>query len=82
MAHSVNRIRIKKRQPKTWKARALTKGVIRYYNDFSHVDITQGEWLMLAASTNYMLTDMYEWIKIPGPALRAPRTTEHLRSPS
>ena len=58
----VNRIR--QRQPKTWRAHS-DGGVIRYYNDFHDVDITQGEWLVLAA-TNYMLTDMYEWIKSQG----------------
>lgn len=58
----VNRIR--KRQPKVWKPRT-EGGTITYYNDFHHVDITQGEWLVLAAA-NYMLTDMHEWLKSQG----------------
>jgi DNA helicase-2/ATP-dependent DNA helicase PcrA len=58
----VNRIR--KRQPKIWKPRT-EGGAITYYNDFHHVDITQGEWLVLAA-TNYMLTEMHEWLKSQG----------------
>jgi DNA helicase-2/ATP-dependent DNA helicase PcrA len=56
--------RIKKRQPKVWKARA-EEGHIHYYNDFSHVDISHGNWLILA-STNYMLTEMHTWIKSQG----------------
>jgi superfamily I DNA/RNA helicase len=57
-------LRIKNRQPKAWKARA-EKGSISYYNDFMQVDITQGNWLILA-STNYMLTEMHDWIKSQG----------------
>ena len=56
--------RIKHRQPKVWKARE-EEGVINYYNDFQQVDITKGNWLILA-STNYMLTDMHDWIKSQG----------------
>ena len=56
--------RIKKRQPKTWKSRAEA-GTVRYHNDFRYVDVTQGEWLVLAAA-NYMLTDMHEWLKSQG----------------
>lgn len=56
--------RIRKRQPKIWKPRT-EGGTIAYYNDFHHVDVTQGEWLVLAAA-NYMLTDMHEWIKSQG----------------
>jgi len=58
----VNRIR--KRQPKIWKPRT-EGGAIIFHNDFHHVDLTQGEWLVLAAA-NYMLTDMHEWIKSQG----------------
>jgi superfamily I DNA/RNA helicase len=58
----VNRIR--KRQPKVWKPRT-NGGVIAYHNDFHHVDLTQGEWLVLAAA-NYMLTDMHDWLKSQG----------------
>ena len=56
--------RIKQRQPKVWKARE-EEGSISYYNDFSQVDITHGNWLILA-SANYMLTDMHDWIKSQG----------------
>ena len=56
--------RIKNRQPKVWKAREEV-GSINYYNDFSQVNITQGNWLILA-SANYMLTDMHDWIKSQG----------------
>jgi hypothetical protein len=56
--------RIKHRQPKVWKAREEV-GSINYYNDFQQVDISQGNWLILA-STNYMLTDMHDWIKSQG----------------
>ena len=56
--------RIQKRQPKTWKSRAEA-GTVRYHNDFRYVDVTQGEWLVLAAA-NYMLTDMHEWLKSQG----------------
>ena len=56
--------RIKHRQPKVWKAREEV-GAINYYNDFQQVDITHGNWLILAAA-NYMLTDMHDWIKSQG----------------
>jgi superfamily I DNA/RNA helicase len=56
--------RIKQRQPKVWKAREEA-GSISYYNDFQQVDISQGNWLILA-SANYMLTDMHDWIKSQG----------------
>ena len=56
--------RIKQRQPKVWKSREEA-GSISYYNDFQQVDITHGNWLILA-STNYMLTDMHDWIKSQG----------------
>ena len=58
----VNRIRT--RQPKVWKSRE-EQGVVQYYNDWHHVDITEGEWLVLAAA-NYMLTDMHDWLKSQG----------------
>ena len=57
-------MRIKNRQPKVWKAREEV-GSINYYNDFQQVDISHGNWLILAA-TNYMLTDMHDWIKSQG----------------
>jgi DNA helicase-2/ATP-dependent DNA helicase PcrA len=56
--------RIKQRQPKVWKARQ-EEGSISYYNDFQQVDISHGNWLILA-SANYMLTDMHDWIKSQG----------------
>lgn len=56
--------RIRQRQPKVWNPRDYD-GEIQYYNDFEHVDITGGEWLVLA-STNYMLNDMHDWIKSQG----------------
>ena len=56
--------RIKERQPKVWKAREEV-GTINYYNDFHQVDISHGNWLILAAA-NYMLTDMHDWIKSQG----------------
>jgi superfamily I DNA/RNA helicase len=58
----VNRIRT--RQPKTWNPRE-EEGDVKFYNDFEHIDITQGEWLILA-STNYLLNDMHNWIKSQG----------------
>jgi DNA helicase-2/ATP-dependent DNA helicase PcrA len=63
LANAVVR-RIRKRQPKVWKAREEV-GTVNYYNDYHHVDITHGEWLVLA-STNYMLTDMHDWLKSQG----------------
>ena len=56
--------RIRHRQPKVWKAREEV-GSISYYNDYSQVDISHGNWLILA-SANYMLTDMHDWIKSQG----------------
>ncbi len=56
--------RIRNRQPKVWKPRE-EEGAVSTYNDYSHVDISSGDWLILAA-TNYMLNDMHEWIKSQG----------------
>lgn len=56
--------RIKQRQPKTWNPREF-EGEVKYYNDFEHVDISTGEWLIMA-SANYMLNDMHAWIKSQG----------------
>ena len=56
--------RIQKRQPKEWAPRT-EGGEINYYNDFQQVDISSGQWLVMAA-TNYMLNDMHEWIKSQG----------------
>ena len=64
--HLANRIihRVKHRQPKTWKPRDLG-GEIHTYNGIEHVDVTHGEWLILAAA-NYMLNDMHQWLKSEG----------------
>ena len=56
--------RIQKRQPKFWMPR-MESGEIKYYNQYEQVDITQGEWLVMA-STNYMLNDLHNWIKSQG----------------
>lgn len=56
--------RIKTRQEKTWHPREF-EGDVKFYNDFEHVDISSGEWLIMA-STNYMLNDMHSWIKSQG----------------
>ena len=56
--------RIQKRQPKEWAPRT-EGGEISYYNDFQQVDISDGEWLIMAA-TNYMLNAMHDWIKSQG----------------
>jgi len=65
--HSLaNRVvhRIRKRQEKTWRARE-EQGEVHYYNDWHHVDVTHGDWLVLAAA-NYMLTDMHDWLRSQG----------------
>lgn len=56
--------RIQRRQGKTWSPRAET-GDIQWYMRFEDVDVTEGNWLILA-STNYMLDDVYEWLKAQG----------------
>jgi DNA helicase-2/ATP-dependent DNA helicase PcrA len=56
--------RIRSRQEKEWHPRT-EEGRIFYYEDFEHVNVTQGEWLLLA-STNYMLNDLHEWLKSQG----------------
>ena len=56
--------RIQNRQPKVWAPREY-EGSIQYYNSFYDVDVTEGNWLILA-STNYMLTDVYSWLKEQG----------------
>ena len=63
LANSVVR-RIRTRQEKSWNPRD-TEGAVQYYNHFEQVDVTQGEWLIMAA-TNYMLNDMYAWLKSQG----------------
>jgi len=56
--------RIRSRQPKEWHPRK-EEGRIAYYESFEHVDVSHGDWLILA-STNYMLNDLYEWLKSQG----------------
>jgi len=56
--------RIKNRQPKNWAPRA-EEGEIKYYNRFEQVNITQGQWLLMA-STNYMLNEMHDWLRSQG----------------
>lgn len=56
--------RIRHRQEKTWAPRAET-GDIQWYERFEDVDVSEGSWLILA-STNYMLDDVYEWLKVQG----------------
>lgn len=56
--------RIRKRQPKTWRAREEA-GTVNYYTDWQHVDVTKGDWLVLAAA-NYMLSEMHDWLKGQG----------------
>jgi DNA helicase-2/ATP-dependent DNA helicase PcrA len=56
--------RIQNRQEKTWFPKA-EEGGIKHYNGFHQVDITAGEWLIMA-STNYMLNDLHNWIKSQG----------------
>lgn len=67
LIHSLaNRVvnRIRTRQDKTWSPREEA-GVLKTYDRFESVDLTSGEWLILA-STNYMLNDLHEWIKSQG----------------
>ena len=56
--------RIRSRQEKEWLPRE-EEGQIYYYEDFEQVNVTQGDWLLLA-STNYMLNDMHVWLKSQG----------------
>jgi len=58
----VNRIR--KRQPKVWRSRQES-GSVKYYDNWHYVDVTNGQWLVLAAA-NYMLSDMHDWLKSQG----------------
>ena len=56
--------RIQKRQQKVWAPKD-DAGSIAYYNDYQSVDVTKGEWLIMA-STNYMLNEMHNWLKGQG----------------
>ena len=64
--HLANNVvqRIRHRQSKQWKPREET-GSVMNYNQFEHVDVSQGEWLILAA-TNYMLNDIHHWLVSQG----------------
>ena len=61
-----NRIveRIRERQPKEWKARDF-EGMVKTYYRFEDVDVSDGQWLILAA-TNYMLNPVHEWLRSQG----------------
>jgi superfamily I DNA/RNA helicase len=56
--------RIQNRQEKIWAPRQ-EQGEINYYNQFEQVDISEGQWLVMA-STNYMLSEMHAWIRNQG----------------
>lgn len=56
--------RIRSRQEKEWHPRQ-EQGCVHYYEAFEQVDVSNGEWLLLA-STNYMLNDLHEWLKSQG----------------
>lgn len=56
--------RIRQRQDKEWESRQ-EEGEIAVYNHFFEIDVTEGEWLVLA-SANYMLNDIHGWLKSQG----------------
>ncbi len=56
--------RIRNKQDKTWNPRD-SEGEVQYYTDWHNVDVSRGEWLVLAAA-NYMLSGMYDWLKSQG----------------
>jgi DNA helicase-2/ATP-dependent DNA helicase PcrA len=56
--------RLSRRQHKEWFPRE-EEGSIQTYNHFSYVDMSQGEWLVMAAA-NYMLDEMPNWLKSQG----------------
>jgi len=56
--------RIQKRQEKTWAPKE-DQGTISYYNDYQAVNVSEGEWLIMA-STNYMLNEVHGWLKSQG----------------
>jgi DNA helicase-2/ATP-dependent DNA helicase PcrA len=56
--------RIRHRQSKDWSSRD-EEGSIQTYNHFAQVDMSEGEWLVMAAA-NYMLDEMPEWLKGQG----------------
>jgi DNA helicase II / ATP-dependent DNA helicase PcrA len=56
--------RISKRQEKNWNPREF-EGAVHFYNDYQHVPVADGDWLVLA-STNYLLNGPHEWLKSQG----------------
>jgi len=56
MAKSINKV--KHRIDKTWSPK-LHQGSLSKYDDFEQIDMTSGEWLVLAR-TKYMLNDLEE----------------------
>ena len=56
--------RIRNRQPKEWKPRNF-EGAVQTYRRFEDVDVTDGEWLILAP-TNYLLNDIHTWLRSMG----------------
>jgi DNA helicase-2/ATP-dependent DNA helicase PcrA len=56
--------RIKNRQEKVWKPREFD-GAVHTYRRFEDVDITHGDWLVMAPA-NYMLNEVHGWLKSQG----------------
>ena len=56
--------RIRNRQAKEWKPRNF-EGAVQTYRRFEDVDVTEGEWLILAP-TNYLLNDIHTWLRSMG----------------
>lgn len=56
--------RIRNRQEKVWQPRDF-EGAVHTYRRFEDVDISHGEWLVMAPA-NYMLNDLHGWLKSQG----------------
>ena len=56
--------RIKRRREKTWIPKE-EEGTVTYHKSFEHVDISKGEWLILARN-NYLLGKVEEHVKNSG----------------
>ena len=56
--------RIKNRKPKTWLPRS-EEGDVSYHKSFEHIDMSKGEWLVLARN-NYLLSQVEEYLKTMG----------------
>lgn len=56
--------RIRNRQVKEWKPRNF-EGAVQTYIRFEDVDVTEGEWLILAP-TNYLLNEIHTWLRSQG----------------